>query len=126
MQQLSDDFIRLQRLRDARGATWQELAKELGLSYTMIHYVKKGTRSLGIKARRRLREAEMQAGLRSAETAAKVSYADDRDREFAHELLQEMKRRWRRRSADRDEIIIAVRVLFPTKSKEILNWLKKR
>lgn len=106
--------------------TWQELAKELGLSYTMIFYVKKGKRSLGIKARRRLREAEVQAGLRSIETAINASYADDRDREFAHELIQELKRRWHRRPADQDEIIIAARLLFPTKAKEIVNWLRKR
>ncbi len=126
MQQYSDDFVRIQRLRESRGVTWQELAKELGLSYTMIFYVKKGKRSLGIKARRRLREAEVQAGLRSIETAINASYADDRDREFAHELIQELKRRWHRRPADQDEIIIAARLLFPTKAKEIVNWLRKR
>lgn len=126
MQSVNEDYSRLQRLREARGVTWQELAKELGLSYQTIYYVKKGERSLGIKARRRLREAEAQAGLRSTEPAAKGSYADDRDREFAHEVIQELKRRWHRRPADRDEIVIAVRVLFPSKTKEIVNWLKKR
>ena len=116
----------MQRLRESRGVTWQELAKELGLSYTMIFYVKKGSRSLGIKARRRLREAEAQAGLRSTEPATEGSYADDCDREFAHEVIQELKRRWHRRPADQDEIAVAVRVLFPTRSKEIISWLKKR
>ena len=126
MQEHSDDFVRLQQLREARGVTWQELAKELGLSYTMIFYVKKGTRSLGIKARRRLREAETKAGLRSTEPATKITYADDEDREFAHELIQDLKRRWHRRPTDQDQIVIAVRVLFPNKAKEIVNWLKKR
>jgi predicted transcriptional regulator len=106
--------------------TWQELAKELGLSYQTIYYVKKGERSLGIKSRRRLREEEAQAGLRSTEPVAKGLYADDRDREFAHELIQELKRRWHRRPANQDEIAVAVRVLFPARSKEIINWLKKK
>jgi len=126
MKSLRDDFVRMQRLREARGVTWQELAKDLGLSYTMIFYVKKGTRSLGIKARRRLREAEAKAGLRSVETPGMVSYSDDQDREFAHELVQELKKRWHRRHADQDQILIAVRVLFPTRAKEIISWLKKR
>ncbi len=126
MQVENDDYVRLQRLREARGVTWQELAKELGMSYQTIYYVKKGQRSLGIKARRRLRGAEGEAGLRSNEPAAKGLYLDDRDREFAHELIQELKRRWHRRPANHDEIVVAVRVLFPARSTEIISWLKKR
>jgi transcriptional regulator with XRE-family HTH domain len=124
MQSFSDDFVRLQRLRDAKGVTWQELAKDLGLSYTMIFYIKKGTRSLGMKTRRRLREAEVKAGLRPA-TGPETPYEEDRDREFAHELIQTLKKRWSRCPADQDEITIAVRVLFPNKAKEIIKWLKK-
>src|SRR5712675_2003450 len=115
MQHVNDDFVRLQRVREAKGVTWQELAKDLSLSYQTIYYVKKGQRSLGIKARRRLREVETGAGLRSAQTPNKTSYADDQDREFANDLMQELKRRWRRRSTNQDEITVAVRVLFPTK-----------
>lgn len=126
MQVDSEDYSRLKRLREARGVTWQELAKELELSYQTIYYVKKGERSLGIKARRRLRGGESRAGLRSTEPAVKSLYVDDQDREFAHELIQDLKRRWHQRPASQDEITVAVRVLFPTRYKEVINWLKRR
>jgi transcriptional regulator with XRE-family HTH domain len=58
---------RLDRLRNAKGLTWDELGTLLGLSRTMLHYLRTGKREMGIHARRRLSEAEKEAGIRDRE-----------------------------------------------------------
>ena len=130
MQDQSNDLVnvysRLDRLRKARGMTWKELAADLRISYTMVYFIKTGRRSLGVKALHRLREAEIFAGLRPVGKPAAATDTEEKDRAFSYEMMLELKKRWERRPAERDEIAVALRLLFRSKGTEILDWLKRK
>jgi transcriptional regulator with XRE-family HTH domain len=63
---------RLQKLRETLKFEWGELAHHLDLSRSMLDQVRKGKRHLGMKAMRRLEQAEGAAGIipHSAPSAA--------------------------------------------------------
>lgn len=92
------------------------------MSKVMLHYVKTGKRALSGKVLFRLEEAEILTGLRQQKKEL-----DSRDREWesVYERMLELRRRWHRRPSDRDEITLAVRVLFPKSASEILAWLEE-
>lgn len=54
---------RLQRLREVLRLEWGELASHLGVSRSMLDFVRKGQRNLSFPALRRLEEAERAAGI---------------------------------------------------------------
>ena len=70
-QQQSEHFVnleqRLDRLRKAKGLTWKELANAFALSRTMLHYVRKRKRDLGVKKNYQLLQMERDAGLETRE-----------------------------------------------------------
>ncbi len=130
MQEKSNDLVnvstRLECLRTAKGMTWKELAADLGISYTMIYFVRKGRKSLGVKKLQRLREAEIGAGLRSPTKPSFPMGQEEKDRQFSYERLLELRRRWHRRPADHDQITLAVRILFSKQAEKILDWVKHK
>ena|ERR1041384_39210 len=121
-----DVEARLEKLRQSRGLAWKELAKFLGVTYTMLYFVRSGKRQLGIKSLHRLRQAEIEAGLRPAAQPTRPLTEEDKDRDFAYEQFIELRRRWRRCASDRDVITVAVRLLFPAKADLVLSWLAKK
>lgn len=54
---------RLQQLRETLRMEWGELASHLGISRSMLDFVRKGQRNLSFPALRRLEEAERAAGI---------------------------------------------------------------
>jgi transcriptional regulator with XRE-family HTH domain len=114
-------FPRIQRLRLKQGWTWERVSQELGVSKVMLHYVKTGKRALSGKVLYRLEEAEIRVGLRQQKKEIDLR---DREREPFYEWMLELRLRWRRHPSDRDEIALAVRVLFPKSASEILVWLR--
>ena len=60
-------YLRLDRLRKAKGLPWRDLAEFLGISRTWLHHVKKGEHDLGVKAMYRLLQAEREAGIDTRE-----------------------------------------------------------
>jgi len=54
---------RLETLRKAKGLTKQELYDELEISRSLVSAIKTGDRALSVKVRRRLEDAETEAGL---------------------------------------------------------------
>jgi hypothetical protein len=54
---------RLERFRVHTQATWEQVAKRIGLGIAMIYHVKRGARQLSTKALYRLKMAEQEAGL---------------------------------------------------------------
>jgi transcriptional regulator with XRE-family HTH domain len=54
---------RIEQLRVSKKLEIGEVCDLLGISRTMLHYVKKGQRNLSFKALRRLEEAEREAGI---------------------------------------------------------------
>jgi transcriptional regulator with XRE-family HTH domain len=63
----SESFVntidRIEQLRVSKKLEIGEVCDLLGISRTMLHYVKKGQRNLSFKALRRLEEAEREAGI---------------------------------------------------------------
>jgi hypothetical protein len=52
----------VEKLKLAKGWSWEELSKHLGLSRTMIHFIKAGKHKVTAKSWYRLEEAEKTAG----------------------------------------------------------------
>ena len=64
------------------------------------------------------------AGNRSSRVAeSSVSY---RIKEPDMPWLRKLKQRWKRKSANRDELRVAVRVLFREQADEVFKWLDKK
>jgi transcriptional regulator with XRE-family HTH domain len=114
-------FPRIQRLRLKQGWTWERVSQELGVSKVMLHYVKTGKRALSGKVLYRLEEAEIRAGLKQQK---KEIDSRDTEREPFYGWMLELRQRWRRHPSDRDEIALAMRVLFPKSANEVLVWLQ--
>jgi hypothetical protein len=57
---------RLEKLRLVGAFTWDGLRRELGVSKTLLHYVKTGQKPVSAKMERKVRELETRLGLRSA------------------------------------------------------------
>ncbi|RYG95367.1 MAG: hypothetical protein EON58_14320 [Alphaproteobacteria bacterium] len=70
---------RLERFRIATQATWADVAKDIGLSQSMIYQVKSGARQLSPKAEYRLAAAERKAGLAPPITTATIAEAGNAD-----------------------------------------------
>jgi transcriptional regulator with XRE-family HTH domain len=113
-------FARIQRLRLQNGWSWDQVSKELGVSKVMLHYVKTGQRSLSDKIIFRLEKVEVFAGLREAQPHVELKVAG-RDMLFTH--FTKLKRRWLKHPSKRDEITLAIHVLFPDSAEEVLGWL---
>jgi hypothetical protein len=117
---------RLDNLRHALRLTWKELAAHLGVSYVVLHYIRVGKRPISAKLEHRIRQAEEEMAGQSPQSQ-KSKPEIVREHDFNHlEWLDSLKRRWKRRSSDRNEITLAVRVLFPSHADEMLRWLKKK
>lgn len=58
-------FSRLEKLKLAKGWSWEELAEQIGISRTMIHFIKSGKHKVTAKTWHRLEEAEKAAGTNS-------------------------------------------------------------
>jgi transcriptional regulator with XRE-family HTH domain len=77
---------RLQRLREVLRLEWGELAERLGLSRSMLDFVRKGQRNLSFKALSRLEDVERCAGftppppIRLAVHSPPVEYTVKRER----------------------------------------------
>jgi transcriptional regulator with XRE-family HTH domain len=56
---------RLEKLRLRRDLTWNDLSKELKVSRSMLHYLRKGKREPGARLLHRLKEMESAAGIAS-------------------------------------------------------------
>lgn len=61
------------------GRTWEEVGADLGLSRTMLHYVRRGERTLSAKAMVRLRDLEADYGLTPPVTRIDLPAAETRD-----------------------------------------------
>lgn len=61
-EQNSTFFSRVEALKLAKGWSWEELSKHLGISRTMIHFIKSGKHKVTVKSWHRLEEAEKAAG----------------------------------------------------------------
>jgi transcriptional regulator with XRE-family HTH domain len=116
-------FSRVENLRLSLGWTWDQVAKALGVSKVMLHYVKTGKRNLSDKVIFRLEEAETMAGLRKPRPTA-IHQEGEHDVVLAQ--FAKLKRRWFKHPSSRNEIQLALRVLFPDSSDEILKWLKQQ
>src|ERR1051325_2490614 len=102
---------RLDNLRHALRLTWKELAAHLGVSYVMLHYVRAGKKPISAKLEHRIRQAEEEVATRSLQ-AQKARPQSVHEYDANLEWLDSLKRRWKRRPTDRNEIALAVRVLF--------------
>jgi transcriptional regulator with XRE-family HTH domain len=117
---------RLDNLRHALRLTWKELAAHLGVSYVMLHYVRAGKKPLGAKLEQRIRQAEEAIAAQPSQ-AHKTKSIIASEHDFSHlEWLDSLKRRWGRKPSDRNEIMLAIRVLFPDHAEVVLRWLKKK
>jgi transcriptional regulator with XRE-family HTH domain len=58
-------FLRLEKLKLAKGWSWEEVAEQIGISRTMIHFIKSGKHKVTAKTWHRLEEAEKAAGTKS-------------------------------------------------------------
>ena len=56
-------FLRLERLREVTGKTWEKIAGELGVDRSLIYHVKAESRNLSPKVIYRLEKAEIEAGI---------------------------------------------------------------
>jgi hypothetical protein len=115
---------RLDNLRRTLGMNWSELAISLGISRVMLHYLRTGEKPLGVKLNYRIRLAEEKTGLLNPTEGggANPSHPPPPCELWMHTL----KRRWNKKRADRDEIALAIRVLFPDHTEEILAWLNNQ
>ncbi len=118
-------FARVQALRLKQGWTWEQTGKELGVSTAMLHLVKTGKRRLSQKVLFRLEQAEAHAGLRPPYQPEKLPSGMEKDVIFSTDLMLELKRRWQSRTAVRQELTLAIHVLFPRRADELLAWLDK-
>ncbi len=66
---LSSEARRLEELRATTNKTWDSIAVDLGLKPAMVFHVLAGRRSFSEKARQRLLECEVAAGIRSKASA---------------------------------------------------------
>lgn len=86
-------FQRLRRFQVGEGQTWEEVAKRLGISVSMLMMVKRGRRNLSEKALYRLEQAELETAERKSQakriveglladkgTAAQLIAREDRNR----------------------------------------------
>jgi len=116
---------RLDNLRHALRLTWKELATHLGVSYVVLHYIRVGKRPISAKLEHRIRQAEEAVDTQSPRHQKSNPPPSD-ELQANLEWLDSLKRRWKRRPSDRDEITLAVRVLFPDNADDILRWLKRK
>ena len=125
MQEKSEHLVtpsdRLDKLRRAMGLSWQELAGRLGVSRVMLHYVRTGQKPLGVKLAFRIRQVEELASTgfpvgRGNELAGHRSSPSEK-------WMEGLKRRWGKRKASREELKLAVRMLFPDEADKIIAWL---
>jgi hypothetical protein len=65
----NSEWVRLEKLRSVTGQTWESIASDLGIKRAMIYHVKSGRRGFSEKARQRLLELEVLAGVRSQASA---------------------------------------------------------
>jgi hypothetical protein len=106
------------------GLSWQELAEHLGVSRVMLHYVRTGQKSLGVKLAFRIRQAEESASAESS--VGRKSGLAGRRLSPCEEWMKGLKRRWEKREASHDELRLAIRVLFPDEAEEIVTWLSNQ
>ncbi len=120
-------FRRIEELRLKKGVTWDQIADELGVSKVMLHYIKTGQRKPSNKVLYRLEEAEIRAGLRQR-PSFDLPHRDSTvsDTPIVDGYMQELKKRWKRRPTDHDEIALAVHILFPGHAEKILDCLKQK
>jgi transcriptional regulator with XRE-family HTH domain len=114
---------RLEFLRSRLGLTWNELAEQLGVSRVMLHYLRKGEKPLGVKLDFRIRQLEEKVSALSSGSTHVVSHSK-RLPTKQEKWMQTLKRRWTRSKASRDEIRLAIRVLYPNDADDILTWLQ--
>ena len=73
---------RLEKIRAEGAFDWKGLASELGVSITLLHYLRQGERPISAKTERKVRELEQRLGLRDMtytalrETPAKYNIAN--------------------------------------------------
>lgn len=119
---------RLENIRAAESLSWDELRKELGVSKTLLHFVRTGERAVSPKFERKLRALELRCGLRAHETppaGVKESKGEYRSVDQRLVWLAGVKARWKRRSADRTQIELAVRTLFEKNAQAVIDWLNE-
>jgi transcriptional regulator with XRE-family HTH domain len=112
---------RLDKLRRAKGLSWQELAEELGVSRVMLHYVRSGQKPLGVKLEFRIRQAEESAGI--GFSGDRMNKSISRRPSPCDKWMEGLRLRWGKRKASQDELKLAIRVLFPEEVNEIIAWL---
>jgi transcriptional regulator with XRE-family HTH domain len=61
--QAAEFMARLERVKENRDWSWQETAKAMELSRSMLHFIKTGKYSVSEKAAKRLHHLEAQAGI---------------------------------------------------------------
>jgi len=61
--QAADFMARLERVKQNQDWSWQETAKAMELSRSMLHFIKTGKYSVSEKAAKRLHQLEAQAGI---------------------------------------------------------------
>ena len=61
--QTADFMARLERVKQNQNWSWEETAKAMGLSRSMLHFIKTGKYSVSEKAVKRLHHVEAQAGI---------------------------------------------------------------
>jgi hypothetical protein len=61
--QAADFMGRLERVKQCRNWSWEETARAMELSRSMLHFIKTGKYSVSEKAAKRLRHLEAQAGI---------------------------------------------------------------
>jgi transcriptional regulator with XRE-family HTH domain len=116
---------RLEFLRSRLGLTWNDLSEQLGVSRVMLHYLRKGKKPLGVKLDFRIRQLEERVSALSSGVAHAVPHPK-RLPTKQEKWMQTLKRRWTRSKASRDEIRLAIRVLYPNDADDILAWLQAR
>lgn len=129
----NDHFVkRLENLRYGMRINSRELAQELGISRTMMHYIKTGQKPPSLKLVRRVTELERklkragEAGKEGAPGHLSLPSATLGTQEWHRlEWLESIKRRWKKNPKDRDHVSTALRVLLPEKADEIIKWLNE-
>lgn len=71
---------RLNALREARAGTWASLAADLGISRTMLHYVRQGRRSLGARVMMRVADLESASGVKRHVVDIFIPRTESRDK----------------------------------------------
>src|SRR5207244_3462350 len=104
----------------------------LGVSRTMIHYIKTGRHSPSLKLTRQVAELEQRLSQGQGKHPGKaaprpITASSGLGGQEWQRLgwLESLRRRWRRRVADRDQITLGIKILFPDDADQILEWIKR-